>query len=141
MTKDEMLTVYDVASILGVHRATIHNYVERGLLKPDVLESPYRGKRLFRLETVDAFVSGLVTHDGVVEAIAVGDALLTTGEAGEMLGLTRSGLRTYLYTGRLKADIVLPPFKNGRPGSRRFLTSTIKEFAKGYTRRGKKNAG
>lgn len=57
-TDEPLLKAADVARLLNVNRATLHNWVEAGLLPAVTLPS---GHRRYRRSDIDAI---LATHDG-----------------------------------------------------------------------------
>lgn len=121
-----MLTLGEVAAELGVHRATLHNYVHRGLLVPDAYGNEFAdgrtGRRLFKQETIDDFISRCAKSD------FTGEYLYSSGEASKMVGLSLSGFKYYVQIGLVQPDVVLPAYSNGKPGEKRFKKSTILTF-------------
>lgn len=138
MAEKELYTIGEMAMMLGVHRATLHNYVHRGILKPDYVGPKYKdgrgGQRRFSKETIESFISKCTKGD------FNGEYLLSCSEVCQYANLSRSGLRHHIYAGHLVPDVELPPFDNGKPGERRFKLETVLKFVEAHPKRGAKTA-
>ena len=121
-------SIKDVASMVSVHRATIDNYIRRGIITPDIVLEPYKDGRprgqFFKQDTVLAFLKSCGL-DGMPD-----DELLSSGDVAKLLGVSPSSLKYRFLHSDLKADCVLPPILKGKFGQRRFKRSTALEYAK-----------
>ena len=60
---EELFCTGQIAQMAGIAQRKVHEYIKRGDLKPDIvlpaMSCGRSGRRLFKKETVDAFVSSL----------------------------------------------------------------------------------
>lgn len=126
---DELLTTGDVAKLLNTNVATIHNYINRGILTPDYVIPSASGKlsrRKFKQETVDAFLKSCGIQPDNTER------LLSAGEVAIMLGVTVGAVQDFIKMGMLEPDVVLPGSQGKKSGRRKFKVSTVAAFAESY---------
>lgn len=133
--EEKLYTIQEIADIFGIHRTSIDNYIKHGILVPDVTkDSMAFGSirvRLFKQETVDAFVKSCIVTDYDGD-----EPLLTTEDAARMLWTTNSTIHNYVVRGLLKPDVVLPALGK-RGGKRLFKLSTVQTLLEDkLTRRG-----
>lgn len=123
---DKMLGVGKVAQALYIHRDTVHNYVARGLLKPDAVAPPIAsgqsGRLLFKPETVDTFIDSCVVGE------YDGGRLYSSAEIAERVGISQSAVNRYVETGVLSPDVELPLTRRGIASMRKFSQKTVDEF-------------
>lgn len=128
MYNDEaMLTTGEVAKRLGVCLSTVHTFMRRGYLTPDI-ESVDKKivRRSFKQSTVDAFIQKYATgHYN-------GEPLFEVKDVALMLDVSPKSVNNYIISGTLLPDIIYPT--TGKPGSRTthgkrlFTKSTVAAF-------------
>ena len=130
--ENRLLTTGEVCDIIGVCHTTLFNYIEKGLIKPDVMmattKNGKRGRRKFKPETVTNFVRRHWASTNHYN----GEKLMTTGDIVVYLGLSRNAIYNHILKRRLEPDMILPEQKNGSSGCRRFLRDTVDDFADRY---------
>lgn len=134
LSLDKMLGVGKVAQALYVHRDTVHNYVARGLLKPDAVAPPmasgHSGRLLFKPETVDTFIDSCVVGE------YDGGRLYSSAEIANRVGISQSAVNRYVETGVLRPDVELPLTRRGIAAMRKFSQKTVDEFEARFSSRG-----
>ena len=105
-----LITSNDLATRLGVSRATVLRAVARGLLKPTAVTPG--GHRRFLPEDIEAF-------GGQLEARTRRSELVSSKEAARLLGVSQQTVNRAVREGRLRPAAVTPG------GHRRFSPSAI----------------
>lgn len=130
--RDKLLSPGDIAKLLNSNVATIHSYINRGLLTPDYVVPSASGKlarRKFKQETVDAFLRSCGIQPDNSER------LLSAGEVAIMLGVTVGAVHDFVKMGMLEPDVVMPGAQSGKSGRRKFKVSTVAAFVESYNLR------
>lgn len=118
------LRVADLSRTFGISKATVLNYINRGLLTPDIeVTHGCVTYRYFQQKTVDDFVKSCVTG-----RYHLGERIISSGEACQILGIAQSTFNEHVKKGNIKPDIVLPPTKNGKTGRRFYTMETLNAY-------------
>jgi excisionase family DNA binding protein len=107
-----LISSNDLATRLGVSRATVLRAVAKGLLQPAVVTPG--GHRRFMPENIEEFARRIRSGSG-------GEQLVSSKEAARLLGVSQPTLNRAVREGRVRPAAVT------RGGHRRFATSELFE--------------
>ena len=65
MTNNKFIKIKDVASILGVSKATLRNWDSNGKLK--ALRHPFNNYRVYKIQDIDKVIEAIETSDYVIK--------------------------------------------------------------------------
>jgi excisionase family DNA binding protein len=111
-----LISSNDLATRLGVSRATVLRAVAKGLLKPAVVTPG--GHRRF---LVDDFAEDFEEFAGQAKSRSIREELVSSSEAAQLLGVSQPTLNRAVRGGRVRPAAVTPG------GHRRFATSELLE--------------
>lgn len=129
----ELLNVNAVAKELGITSTSVYNYIDRGILRPDItVNTDGTAHHRFTRQSVDEFMKSCTTG-----RYKKGERLYCSGEAAVMLNMGQSTFNDHVKKGHIKADVILPPPSNGKCGRRMFTEATLNAFKLSYSRYGR----
>lgn len=121
------------AQELGITTTSVYNYIERNILRPDIIVSTDNIMHYqFTRKTVDEFRRSCTTGN-----VKKGERLYCSGEAAVMLKMGQSTFNDHVRRGNIIPDFILPPPKSGKCGRRMFTAATLRAFKSSYCRYGR----
>ena len=120
---EKMVGTSVVAKMVGITPTTVLRYAEHGILIPDaILQQGKIAKRLYKQETIQDFLEKC----GIIGMLD--EEMYSPAEAADICGVSRNMMRSYIETGEIIPDAILPSIRDGRSGRRRFKASTVADF-------------